>query len=142
MNTRAATENDSDFVYHAKVDALKEYIHKTWGWNEDVQKEFHKGCFNSKETEIIQVDGEDAGFLIVKEEEEEIELKEINLLRKFQNKKIGSGIIQEIIDLGRKDEKAIRLQVLKVNPAINLYKRFGFDVYGETDTHYLMKTKG
>ncbi len=32
----------------------------------------------------------------------------------------------------------VRLQVIKGNPARNLYERLGFTVTGETDTHLLM----
>ena len=33
----------------------------------------------------------------------------------------------------------VELQVLKVNPARRLYGRLGFQVTGETETHYLMQ---
>lgn len=140
MNTRPATSEDSEFVYQVKVDALKEYVEKTWGWNEEFQRKFHKNNFNHEETEIILYQDNDAGFLIVKEGEIEIELKEINLLRKFQRKGIGSSIIKEIKVDAEKKNKGIRLQVLKVNPVIELYKKSGFRVFGETETHYLMKS--
>lgn len=140
MNTRPATSEDSDFVYQVKVDALKEYVEKTWGWNEEFQRNFHKNAFNHEEIEIILYQDNDAGFLIVKETDIDIELKEINLLRAFQRKGIGSSIIKEIKVDAEKKNKGIRLQVLKVNSAIELYKKSGFRVFGETETHYLMKS--
>ncbi len=123
------------------MDALKEYVHQTWGWDDQFQQQFHHDSFDPKETKIILEKGIDAGFLILLEDEKELELKEINLLQKFQNNGIGSNILKEVLKQGKEQEKAVKLQVLKVNPAIKLYRRYGFEVYDETDTHYLMKTR-
>ena len=138
MKTRPATADDYEFVYQVKVDALKEYIAQTWGWNDRVQSEFHERNFSPENMEIILQDDDNAGFLVVEELEEEIRLNEINLLKRFQRKGIGSEIIRAIQKDAATKEKRIWLQVLKVNPAIRLYKRLGFRTYAETDTHYQM----
>lgn len=56
----------------------------------------------------------------------------------FQRLGLGSRIVRNLIA----KEKVVRLQVLKVNPAIGLYRRLGLEVCDETDTHRLMKTRG
>lgn len=88
--------------------------------------------------QIIRHDECDAGFMIVEETEEEIRLNEINLLRRFQRKGIGSEIIRKIQRNADAQGKRVWLQVLKVNPAVRLYERLGFRVYSETDTHRQM----
>ncbi len=138
INIRPAIPNDSDFVYQVKVDALKDYIAKTWGWDDVAQQEFHRNAFRSEKIQIISHDEVDAGFLVVEEREEEIRLNEINLLKRFQGNGIGSEIIRAIQRDAARHGKRIWLQVLKVNPAIRLYERLGFRTYAETDTHYQM----
>ena len=49
---------------------------------------------------------------------------------------IGTFLLKGIIALG----KPVRLQVLFENTeAANLYKRLGFQVVGESDTHFKMR---
>ena len=139
MNTRPATLNDFEFVYQVKVDALKDYIRKTWGWDEDFQREFHQKDFTPENMKIIVDEGHDAGVLVVTEDDNQIRVNEIYLLRKFQRKGIGSSIISEIQAESEQKNKCIWLQVLRVNPATKLYKRMGFKIFGETETHYQMK---
>ena len=138
MNTRPATPEDFDFVFQVKVDALKEYIAQTWEWDDTFQQEFHQKAFRPEEIQIIRHKECDAGFMIVEALEEEIRLNEINLLKRFQGKGIGSAIIRKIQRDADAQGKRVWLQVLKVNPAIYLYERLGFTVYAETDTHRQM----
>ena len=39
---RDATQDDFDAAYNIKKDALQSYVHKTWGWNEEYQRKYHK----------------------------------------------------------------------------------------------------
>ncbi len=139
MNTRPATFEDYEFVYEVKVDALKEYVTLTWGWDENVQRKFHQENFNPSELQIICHEGRAVGFLAIEDVDEEVKLNEINLMSNFQRLGIGTGIILEILQGAAEKRKPVWLQVLKVNPAIRLYERLGFKVYDETDTHYQMK---
>ena len=85
--------------------------------------------------EIIIIDAVKAGFWNVVENDEDILLSSVRLLPEFQNRGVGTELIDELL---KSASKPIRLQVLKVNPARNLYLRLGFKVVGETETHYKM----
>lgn len=139
MNLRPATEKDYDFVYKVKVDALKEYINATWGWDENQQKDFHKNHFLAKETEIIQFDNQDVGFVVIKFLENQARIEEINIIKKYHNNGIGTKIISDVQTKALKLNLPVWLQVLKVNPAINLYKRLGFTITTENATHFQMQ---
>ena len=66
-------------------------------------------------------------------------INEISILKEYQNKGVGRKILEEQLKENR--QKGIRtiLQVSKDNPAKSLYKKLGFKVYGETETHYQME---
>lgn len=137
IGLRHISFDDYEFLWRLHNAALKKYVEKTWGWNEEWQKANFKNAFNPNDGEIIVVDGADAGFLWIVEKESETLLASIRLLPEFQNKGVGTRIIKNLLD---KSDKPVRLQVLKINPARNLYDRLGFEIIGETDTHFVMRT--
>jgi ribosomal protein S18 acetylase RimI-like enzyme len=136
IELRQIETSDFDFLWQLHNAALKEYVTKTWGWDENWQRESFIKTFNPSEGKIIVIDGRDAGYLWVIEKENEVLLASIRLLPKHQNHGIGSKIIRDLLD---KSEKPVRLQVLKVNPARHLYERLGFEICEETATHFTMK---
>ncbi|HEX8399637.1 MAG TPA: GNAT family N-acetyltransferase [Pyrinomonadaceae bacterium] len=136
IELRQIETSDFDFLWRLHNAALKDYVTKTWGWDENWQRESFIKAFNPLEGKIIVIDGKDAGYLWVIEKENEVLLASIRLLPELQNHGIGSKIIRDLLD---KSEKPVRLQVLKVNPARRLYERLGFEICEETATHFTMK---
>jgi GNAT superfamily N-acetyltransferase len=137
---REAKENDKDFLYSLQKITLGEYVDRTWGWDELWQKKHFFNHFNPQTLKIIQVKGTDIGVLSVEEKNEMVFLRIIEILPHYQNRGIGTSIIEEVIQHAISHGKSIRLQVLRVNVrARALYERLGFCVIEETDTHYLMK---
>jgi ribosomal protein S18 acetylase RimI-like enzyme len=136
IELRQIETSDFDFLWRLHNAALKDYVTKTWGWDENWQRESFIKAFNPSEGKIIVIDGKDAGYLWVIEKDAEVLLASIRLLSEFQNQGIGSKIIRDLLE---KSEKPVRLQVLKVNPARRLYERLGFEICEETATHFTMK---
>ncbi|MDQ4123707.1 MAG: GNAT family N-acetyltransferase [Acidobacteriota bacterium] len=134
---RQIEQADFDFLWRLHNAALKDYVTKTWGWDENWQRDNFARTFTPFNGKIIVVDGKDAGYLWVIEKEFEILLASIRLLPEYQNHGIGSKIIRDLLE---KSQKSVRLQVLKVNPARRLYERLGFRICDETATHFILKT--
>jgi ribosomal protein S18 acetylase RimI-like enzyme len=136
---RPATPDDSEFVYNLKKQTLKQYITETWGWDEKVQRSYHKKRFEPAKYQIIQIDGENIGCVSIEEQSNKIILNIIDITPDYQNKGIGSKLIRGLIKKGLQENKTIELQVLKVNQrAFNLYTSLGFTLRDETETHYHM----
>lgn len=138
INFRRIAADDFDFLWRLHNAALKEYVEKTRGWDENRQRRLFAESFDTNNGEIIVVKGADAGYLWTIVKETEMLLVSIRILPEHQNSGIGTKVIEDILT---KSKKPVRLQVLKINPAQNLYKRLGFEKVGETETHFLMKTK-
>lgn len=134
-----ATINDSDFFYQVKKTVLKNYIEKIWGWNEDFQIQFHQQNFHVDETRIIKMDKAAVGVVEIKEDAYRIFISSLYLLPQYQNKGIGSSIIQQLITKATDKNKRVALEVLKINTgAQKLYKKLGFVLTEGDDTKYFM----
>lgn len=139
-NLRKAEETDIDFMLELKRVTLKVYIDQIWGWEEEYQKNDTLECFNSGNTKIISVNEMSIGIVETNTVENTFHIVELEILPEYQGKGIGSAIISEIIETEKSKCREIEIGCFKINmSAIKLYKRMGFRIYNETDTHYLMK---
>jgi GNAT superfamily N-acetyltransferase len=137
---RPAIENDIDFLYSLHVATMKEYVDRTWGWDDAFQESMYRRNYVPAEIQIVLYDDKDIGMLSVEEGEDDIFLRIIEIHPEYQGKGIGTVIINKIIADGAQKMKPVRLRVLKVNPAKRLYDRLGFSTVEETSTHYIMLT--
>lgn len=131
---RPTTRNDFDFLWRLHIESMRDYVEKTFDWDEEIQRGYIAKAADGEVGKILLVDGVDAGFWYVIDSNEDIFLSSIVLLPEFQNRGIGTKLIQEL----QSGDKPVRLQVLKVNPARALYERLGFEVCGDEGTHYEM----
>lgn len=138
LTTRSALESDQDFAYQVKRAALGPYVAQTWGWDEAVQQAMHARDWRSRRPEIIVVDGRDAGTVRLERLDGGYHLAELYLLPEYQRRGIGSRLLRRMLARADADGLRMRLSVLKVNPARSLYERHGFQLRGETDTHFQM----
>ncbi len=139
IELRQATNDDSEFAYETKKLALGEYVRKTWGWDETFQQKFHQELWNPQNEKVITLDGCDVGKIVVLKRSEHLLLESIYILPEYQNRGIGTHLIRQVIDNARREKKPVRLQVLKINPAVNLYKRLRFQTTSKTETHFVME---
>lgn len=138
IRLRPITEADYDFLWRLHNAALKRYVEETWGWDEEWQASDFCEKFDPNAGSIINVDSVDAGFWWVAERDDEIVLVSIRLLPEFQRRGIGTRLIRSLTE---NSDRPVRLKVLKVNPARQLYERLGFSITRDLDTHYEMTTK-
>jgi ribosomal protein S18 acetylase RimI-like enzyme len=135
---RQATHADYDFLYRLHVAAMKEVVAQVWGWDDIWQEQFFAAGFDPAPLRIILVDGMNVGVIAVRWSETDAYLVDIEILPAYQGRGLGAAVIQGVIAEADARNLPMRLQVLKVNPALRLYERLGFVVTGETETHHLM----
>jgi ribosomal protein S18 acetylase RimI-like enzyme len=136
---RQATDSDYNFLYQLKVSCLKEYITATWGWDENFQKKHFSRNFNPMNSQIILVNGVEVGELSVQDLADELFLSRILIKPAYQGQGLGTALIHGLQKQAQARKVPVTLQVLKVNPAHRLYKRLGFQIVEESNTHYWMK---
>lgn len=126
IELRFASGADSEFCYQLHKAAMGEYITEVWGWDEQVQRDFHARAFSPGRWQIITVGGADAGMLHVEYRPGEIYLARIEIHPDYQGRGIGTRLISALIDeAGRKGQDLV-LDVLTVNRRAHaLYQRLG-----------------
>jgi ribosomal protein S18 acetylase RimI-like enzyme len=126
VELRPATDADSEFCYQLHKAAMGDYITATWGWDEQVQRDFHARGFNPGRWQIITVGGADAGLLDVEYRPGEIYLARIEIHPDHQGRGIGSRLISALAAEARQKDQDLVLDVLTVNHrAQALYQRLG-----------------
>jgi ribosomal protein S18 acetylase RimI-like enzyme len=112
----------------------------TFGWDEaDQRARYRRGCFELP-TQIIVVDGADAGVLCVESRASDEYLRRIVLHPRVQRRGIGAAITRAVVERAQARGVPTVLRVFKVNVgARRLYQRLGFVVVGESETHYDMR---
>ena len=136
---RQAREDDFEFLWNLHKATMKSYVDEIWGWNEEFQKEYFNNRFGPINIELIIYENARIGAIEIRDRENELFVANFEILPQFQNKGIGSTILKRIINNSGNKQKFLKLQVIKVNPAKRLYKRFGFKIVGKTETHFIME---
>ena len=115
-------------------------MEKIWSWNDQFQKKIHKTNFTASDTKIIEQNGKEVGYIVLKETIDEIYIENLLIENEFQNLGIGKAIMEKIIERANSEEKLIRLQVFKINiKAQKFYQNLGFEKNSETENHIGMK---
>ena len=134
-NLRPATAEDIDWLdpFYEKI--MRPYVELTHEWNPTVFRE----KFKPSNSQIIQVDEEDAGLLKHEILEGHIFLWDIQLAEQHQGSGIGTDILLNLQAEAVKLGLPIRLRVLKGNPALQFYQRHGFGILEELDNCFEME---
>ncbi|MGV9427948.1 GNAT family N-acetyltransferase [Streptomyces sp. NPDC003656] len=146
IGLRPATSADSEYCFQLHKAAMGAYIiTDTWGWDEQIQRDFHAHAFTLDQWQIITTDGMDAGMLHVENRPTEIYLARIELHPDHQGRGIGSQLIRSLLHQARQQGRDLTLEVLVVNQrAQALYRRLGLHEvtrHGENDIKIRMSTK-
>lgn len=135
---RKANINDFEIVFAIKKNGMREYIEAIWGWDEELQLKMAKESYNPKNISIIEVDNKPIGTFALEETNGVLFIRTLYLIKGYQSKGIGSGIIKDIIK--NNPFKKIILSVFKNNQrAKGLYERLGFNVYEDGKHDYKME---
>ena len=91
------------------------------------------------EVRIIMLGAEDIGWLKTWPTDDAIFLGELYVVGRLQRRGIGSHVLRALIDEAEGAQKAVVLEVVKINPARRLYERFGFTARGEGEYTIFMR---
>jgi ribosomal protein S18 acetylase RimI-like enzyme len=128
-------EDDLAILNNIYTENMRDYVEQNYPWDCDL----FKSKFVADDYTVILQQREIIGFFKTVPEDSCLYLGEIQIKRDYQNKGIGTKVLQSIIQQAKVKYQRIWLRVLKGNPAIKLYQRLNFEVFTETKTHYKMQ---
>jgi len=140
LRLRPATAADAGFAYRVSRETMRGHALATFGtWNqEEVRQRCSKNIADGF-TRIIELDDVQIGIYVVERAPDHVQLLQIFILPEYQRRGIGSHLIERLLAEARATNLPLRLRVLRVNPAFELYRRMGFKVVQETPERYFME---
>lgn len=149
ITLRPALPDDEAFLYELYCTTRAEEI-AAWGWNPSQQEMFlrlqftaqrqHYGlAYEGAEHAIIVVNTRPAGRILVFRSELELVLVDIALLPDQRCSGIGTALIQDLLDEGKRGGKPVSLHVATHNRARRLYDRLGFETIEDTGMYFKME---
>ena len=143
IRLRPARYDELEFLRTVHREAMRPHVERTWGsWDEALQTRRFFEKTDPTTHEVIELEGTPIGCQWVRRHPDALELVRLWILPAAQGRGIGTLLVRRVLaDAGRTGLR-VRLKVMKVNPAHRLYRRLGFVVAGETETHFLMEAGG
>ncbi len=133
------TDESFEFALAVKRDALGPHIAGRWGWDDGLQRKQQSDGWDALNFYRIVRDGASIGTASLEEASDRLTLVGLYLLPSYHRKGIGTEVLVRILSEAHAKRLPVRLRCLKWNPALALYRRHGFVVTGETDTHFQME---
>ena len=136
-------ENDINDYINLRRTVYKKYIDEHsyfFGeWNDKFS--FDEFYYKTKLTffKKLLLNDEIVGFMNYDYKKDKIDNISIFLVGKIQNKGIGTLFISNLIKLSNEYSIPMFIEVIKTNPAQNLYKLLGFEIYKEKDVFCFLK---
>lgn len=129
--------DDYEFVFNIIKITMKDYIEEIRGWDEGLEHLFFKEEMSEEDNYVIKVDNERIAYLSLDKTADNIEIENLLILPKYQNKGIGTRIIKDLIRECKLKEKNLSLKAFKINEKANkFYTALGFNLVGEDKDYY------
>jgi ribosomal protein S18 acetylase RimI-like enzyme len=150
ITRRSETADDEPFLRRLIVETITAELHaRTWpqpmadqllGVQATARLQARRPNSAQFASEVIQAEGQDAGWMVVMTLPHEVRLVEIMVSAGLRRKGIGSAAIRQVLDAAEKEGKPVRLHVNVTNTAaIRLYERLGFCKTEGDEVQHLME---
>ena len=135
---RPASAQDFEYckrLYFAGMKKIIEELQLNWA----AQAVSFREQWALSQVRIITVDSSDVGWLQSAMQDDGLFVAQIFVDGPFRRKGIGTEVMHCLIGEAARLNQAVRLAVVKTNPALRLYQRLGFQTTHEDDGKFSMK---
>ena len=137
VELRPVSESDNDFLLFVYASTRADELDQVeWAdgqkemflrWQLDLQRREYETRFPDADYRVIVVDQQPAGRIWVGMDDQQLRLLDIALLPEFQNRGVGTALIQRLQNEAERAGKALRHMVFVLNNnADRFYERLGF----------------
>lgn len=103
------------------------------------QKQHYAAQYPNTAHDIILLDSEKAGRLMIERDDKKILGVDLAILPEYRSLGIGTVIIEDLLKEATQTNRIFVLHVVKTNVAVRLYRRLGIEVTKDTGTHFRME---
>jgi GNAT superfamily N-acetyltransferase len=150
VELRPVSESDNEFLLSvyastredelAQVEWVKGQKELFLRWQFDLQRTESFGRFPDADYRVIVVDQQPAGRIWVGTDDEQIRLLDIALLPEFQNRGVGTALLEGLKSDAQSAGKALRHMVFMLNSnADRFYERLGFTLIDDLGAYRHME---
>jgi len=149
ITLRLAADADYDFMrrlYHStRAEEMQHFpfddAQKSAFLDQQFAAQFeHYGIhYPTVERNIIESDGKPIGRMWIDEWRDQIRLVDIALMPEWRGSGVGSMLLHDVLRRGERAGKPVTIHVEAYNPALDLYKRLGFEKVDTNGVYLLMK---
>jgi GNAT superfamily N-acetyltransferase len=135
---RPARSQDFDYckrIYFGEMEWIIRELHL----DELAQAESFQKQWDHTQVRIITLQGADIGWVQTFTQDDSLFIAQLFIEHPHQRRGIGTEVMKRLINEAARLNQAIRLDVVKINPALQLYERLGFRISGEEDRKFYMK---
>jgi GNAT superfamily N-acetyltransferase len=90
------------------------------------------------ERQIVVVEAEPVGQLIIDESNRHIEVIDVSLLPHYRGHGVGTNVLRGVLSHADRVGRAVRLHAEKQSPAVRLFERLGFTISGDVGMYFAM----
>lgn len=152
LSLRPITPQDVPFLAGVYASTRAEELAVT-GWSDEDKEIFCRRQFDAQSAhyrenypgalfQVIERDGISIGRLYVAHWEREIRIVDISLLPEHRGSGIGTQLLHDLREEARSAGKSLTIHVERLNPALRLYHRLGFQQIEDKGVYLLMKWEG
>jgi len=151
VSLRKITDQDQAFLLAVYTSTRENELAQT-DWSVQEQTEFLRMQFNAQHQhyqqhyseasfDLILMGEQAVGRLYVSRWENEIRIVDIAVLTEYRGKKIGSTLLERLMDEAKESQRELSIHVEKNNPAMQWYLNMGFEEIEDKGVYVLMRTQ-
>ncbi|WP_084637690.1 GNAT family N-acetyltransferase [Paludibacterium yongneupense] len=135
ITLRPARQSDESFLLDLRKQVMTEHLMRVGeATDDDAHLQRVRYCYT--DAQIVLIGDVRVGLMKVCRSAQEWVLVQIQILPGFQGQGIGQHLLRVLLEDAKQYGVAVRLSVLRGNPARRLYERLGFCMESETGKEY------
>ena len=149
VRLRPFTTDDLPFLQRLYASTREAELQQT-DWNDeqktgflqmqfDLQHNYYQQHFKHARFDVVTYHEQDIGRLYIEWRTDELRIIDIAFLPEYRGRGIGSTMLQSLLAQAKEKRKSVGLHVEYYNPALLLYRRFGFREIAENGVYRQMK---
>ncbi|KAA8782900.1 ribosomal protein S18 acetylase RimI-like enzyme [Paenibacillus sp. 4624] len=135
---RQATQEDREQLANLRALVLYDDLTRLGRYDEIRVRERFRNTFQPEHTQVLELEGALIGCVSLKPADGEFLLEHFYIDQDYQGRKLGTKVLNMLLEQESVKGRRVTLNVLKGSPAKRLYERFGFTVDDEDEVDVFM----